>query len=119
MAPSPICNDPKDRFASANQIGDGVSEFNLKHIASLARLHFDEKDLKVFESQVAGILKFVDELRKVNVDGVEPTSHPLPLANVFREDEVKPSLNIEEFQKHSPQVRGRFFEVPKIIEDRS
>ena len=96
-----------------------MNSFNLKHIATLARLHFEEKDLKVFESQVAGILRFVDELRKVNVDGVQPTSHPFPLSNVFREDEMRPSLKIEEFHRHSPQVRGRFFEVPKIIEDKS
>ena len=96
-----------------------MSEFNLKHVATLARLHFEEKDLKVFESQVAGILKFVDELTSVDVEGVHPTSHPFPLANVFREDAVVSSLNIEEFHKNSPLVRGRFFEVPKIIEDNS
>ena len=96
-----------------------MSKFNLKHIATLARLHFEEKELKVFESQVADILKFVDQLKEVSVDGVEPTSHPLQLSNVFRKDEVKPSLAIEEFLKHSPRVRGRFFEVPKIIEDKS
>ena len=96
-----------------------MSEFNLKHIASLARLHFEERDLKVFESQVADILKFVEDLQNVNVDGVEPTSHPLSLANVFREDQIQPSLTVEEFQKHSPNVHGRFFEVPKIIEDKS
>ena len=95
-----------------------MSDFNLKHIARLARLHFKEEELKVFESQVAGILKLVDELKEVNVDGVEPTSHPLDIKNVFREDEIKPSLPIEEFLKHSPRSRGRFFEVPKIIEDK-
>lgn len=95
-----------------------MSDFNLKHIARLARLHFKDEELKVFESQVAGILKLVDELKEVNVDGVEPTSHPLDIKNVFREDEVKPSLPIEEFLKQSPRSRGRFFEVPKVIEDK-
>jgi len=95
-----------------------MSDFNLKHIARLARLHFKDEELKVFESQVAGILKLVEELKEVNVDGVEPTSHPLDIKNVFREDEPKPSLSIEEFLKHSPRSRGRFFEVPKVIEDK-
>ncbi len=95
-----------------------MSDLNLKHIARLARLHFKEDELKVFEAQVAGILKLVDELKEVNVDGVEPTSHPLDIKNVFREDEVKPSLPIEEFLKQSPRSRGRFFEVPKVIEDK-
>lgn len=96
-----------------------MSDFNLKHIASLSKLHFEDKELKVFESQVAGILKFVEELKHVNVNDVPPTSHPFPLANVFREDEPKPSLDIESFQKYSPRVHGRFFEVPKVLEDKS
>lgn len=95
-----------------------MSDFNLKHIARLARLHFKDEELKVFESQVQNILLFVEKLKEVNVDGVEPTSHPLHLSNVFREDEVKPSLSIEEFLKYSPKSKGRFFEVPKIVEDR-
>ena len=95
-----------------------MSDFNLKHIARLARLHFKEDELKVYESQIQNILSFVEKLKEVNVDGVEPTSHPLDIRNVFRPDEVKSSLKIEEFLKHSPGSRGHFFEVPKIVEDR-
>lgn len=82
-----------------------MAAIDLKHIARLARLRFKEEELKLFESQVTGILKFVDELRKMDVTHVEPTSHPLPMANVFREDAVVPSRSL-----------GKFFEVPKIIE---
>ena len=91
---------------------------DLKHIARLARLYFKEEELKTFESQIQNILSFVEKLKEVNVDGVEPTSHPLCLSNVFREDQVKPSLSIEEFLKHAPSARGRFFQAPKIVEDR-
>ena len=92
---------------------------DLKHIAKLSRLHLTSEELEFFKTQVNQILSFVDNLKEVNVDGIEPTSHPLSLSNVFREDEVKPSIPIEEFLKHSPRARGRFFEVPKIIEDKS
>lgn len=95
-----------------------MTTFNLKGVARLARLHFKDEELKVFESQVTQILKFVEELKEVKVDGVEPTSHPLAISNVFREDTVQPSLPIESFLKHSPQFKGRFFEVPKIIEEK-
>ena len=95
-----------------------MSGLNLRHIARLARLRFTDEELKVFEPQLANILKFVEELKAVDVAGVEPTSHPLSMANVFREDEVKPSISIEEFLKTAPKSRGRFFEVPKIIEDK-
>lgn len=91
----------------------------MKQVAHLARLHVREEELKVIEPQLSGILGFVDQLKEVNVEGVEPTSHPLALQNVFREDTVVPSLKIEEFLKQSPKSRGRFFEVPKIIEDKS
>ena len=95
-----------------------MAAIDLKHIARLARLRFGDEELKLFESQVAEILKFVDQLKVVDVEGVEPTSHPLLLSNVFRNDEVKPSLPVEEFLKNAPASRGRFFEVPKIIQGR-
>ena len=95
-----------------------MNSIDLRHIARLARLHFKDEELKVFESQVASILGFVDQLKEVNVDGVEPTSHPVALSDVFRKDEIKSSLPIEEFLKNSPAARGRFFEVPKIIEEK-
>jgi aspartyl-tRNA(Asn)/glutamyl-tRNA(Gln) amidotransferase subunit C len=96
-----------------------MSDINIKKVAHLARLHVREEELKVIEPQLADILGFVDQLKEVKVEGVEPTSHPLALQNVFRDDVPAPSLKVEEFLKHSPKSRGRFFEVPKIIEDKS
>jgi len=94
-----------------------MSGIDLRPIAHLARLRFKDEELKVFEAQVNDILKLVNQLAEVPVEGVEPTSHPLALKNVFREDQPSPSLPIEEFLKASPRTRGRFFEVPKIIEN--
>lgn len=95
-----------------------MNSFNLKHIAHLARLEFRDEELKLFESQVAGILNFIEELKEVDVSSVEPTSHPLMISNVFRADVPKPSIAIENFLKHSPRSRGKYFEVPKVIEDK-
>ena len=96
-----------------------MSEFNLQHIARLSKLAFKPEELRVFESQVAEILGFVDQLKEINVEGIKPTSHPLDLSNVFRKDEPHTPLAIEEFLKRAPKSRGRFFEVPKIIQDKS
>ncbi len=96
-----------------------MGNIDLKHIARLSRLHLTDEEIKYFETQVSQILSFVDKLKEVDVTGVQPTSHPLTLSNVFRADEVRPSLPIEGFLKHAPKARGRFFEVPKIIEDKS
>ncbi len=96
-----------------------MSHIDLKHIARLARLHFKEEELNVFEPQIDEILDFVEKLKEVKVEGVEPTTHPLALQNVFRKDEVVPSIPIEEFLSKAPRAKGRFFEVPKIIEEKS
>ena len=97
-----------------------MNTIDLKHVARLARLHLTDGELRFFETQVTQILSFVEKLNEVQgLENVEPTSHPLSLSNVFREDRIAASLAIEEFLKHSPQSKGRFFQVPKIIEDRS
>lgn len=95
-----------------------MKSIDLKHVARLARLHFSDEELQKFESQVEEILKFVDQLKAVDVKGIEPTSHPLKLSNVFREDKPAPAFPVEEVLKRAPKSKGRFFEVPKIIEDK-
>ena len=96
-----------------------MSNIDLKHIARLSRLHLSDTELKYFEAQVSQILSFIEKMKEVNVEGVPPTSHPLSLSNVFREDAPQPPLAIEEFLKTAPKAKGRFFEVPKVIEEKS
>ena len=97
-----------------------MSSIDLRHISRLARLHLSDEEIKHLETQVSQILTFVEKLDQVKgLEGVEPTSHPFAVSNVFRDDTPKPSLNIEEFLKHSPQAKGRFFQVPKVIEDKN
>lgn len=97
-----------------------MSSIDLKHVARLARLHLSDEEIRSFQAQVAGILSFVEKLSEVKgLEKVEPTSHPFALSNVFRADEPASSLSIEEFLKHAPQAKGRFFQVPKIIEDKT
>ena len=93
-----------------------MQSIDLKHVARLARLEFKDAELARFESQVNDILKYVESLKSVPVEGVEATSHPLALSNVFREDAVTPSLDVQEFLKSAPRARNRFFEVPKVID---
>jgi aspartyl-tRNA(Asn)/glutamyl-tRNA(Gln) amidotransferase subunit C len=94
-----------------------MSSIDLRHVARLARLHLSDEESKNLESQLGQILGFVAKLDEVKgLDGVEPTSHPFSVSNVTRPDVPKPSLSIEEFLKTSPQSKGRFFQVPKVIE---
>ena len=94
-----------------------MSDIDLKHIARLSRLHLSDAELRFFETQVSQILSFVDKLKEVNVDGVEPTSHPLSLSNVFREDQ-----NPHESGKYTvalleevPKKEKNYLKVKKIL----
>ena len=93
-----------------------MASIDLRHVA---RLHLSDEEIRFFEGQVPQILAFVEKLDEVKgLEKVEPTSHPFALSDVFRADDPKLSLSIEEFLKHSPQSKGRFFKVPKVIEDK-
>ncbi len=97
-----------------------MSDIDLKHVARLARLHLTDDETRFLKTQVAQILAFVEKLNELKgLENVQPTSHPLSLSNVFREDRPAPSVDIASFLKHSPQSKGRFFQVPKVIEDKS
>src|SRR5688572_28322497 len=88
---------------------------DVRHVARLARLAMDEPQLQKLGAQLEGILKYVDKLQRVDVSGVEPMAHALPLQNVLREDFVEPSLPLEKVLQNAPDTDGRFFKVPKII----
>jgi aspartyl-tRNA(Asn)/glutamyl-tRNA(Gln) amidotransferase subunit C len=88
-------------------------------IADLARLHFSEDELESCIVQFQRILDYVEQLKQVNVDGVEPTSHVSLSAdfqkNIFREDEARPSLPVEESLANAPDPGSGHFRVPKVL----
>lgn len=88
-------------------------------IAELAKLHFDEQGLDIFIEQFQRILDYIEQLKQVNVEGVEPTSH-VSLASdfekhLFREDEIKASLPVEESLANAPDRGNNHFRVPKVL----
>ena len=85
-------------------------------MARLARLAISEKEKELFTRQLGEILTYIEKLKELDTSKVDPTSHVLPLNNVFREDEVRPSLPREEILKNAPDRTEEFFRVPKIIE---
>ena len=88
---------------------------DVRHVARLARLALDDEQLGRFTPQLESILGYVDQIRRVDVSGVEPMAHALPLANVLREDVVEAPLPIEQVLRNAPATDGRFFKVPKVI----
>ncbi len=97
-----------------------MQSIDIFQVAKLARLHLTSDEAKALSGQLSQILSFVETLNEVKgLEKTEPTSHPFSLTDVYRADEIKPSVSIETFLKHSPASKGRFFLVPKIIEDKS
>ena len=87
----------------------------VKHVAHLARLEFDEKELESFTGQLDSILEFVAKLEDLDTAGIEPTTHAIEIHNCFRDDEVKESLGVDEVMKNAPQGEEGSFIVPRII----
>ena len=88
----------------------------VEHVARLARLALgaDEKDR--MRRQLDAILGYVEQLRRVDSAGDEPTTHVLPLVNVMREDEVRPSYPAEAMLANAPDARDGQLLVPRILE---
>ncbi len=93
-----------------------VDADKIRWVAHLARLEFAESDLEHFTQQFNEILKYVDQLQSVNVDGVEPLAHALPIHNVFRDDTVAASLPLEEALQNAPDRRGEYYGVPAVLD---
>ena len=84
-------------------------------LAALARIEMSEEELVSLSSQCGMILDAVARVQEVNLDGVIPTSHPQPIQNVFREDEVHPSLTPEQALSGAPAQEEQRFRVPQIL----
>lgn len=86
-------------------------------VAHLARLEMDGAELDKFTGQLQKILDFASTLDELDLSGVEPTFHAVPINNVFREDVAKESLSVEDALRNAPDPVGDFFSVPKIIDE--
>ncbi|HEV8243028.1 MAG TPA: Asp-tRNA(Asn)/Glu-tRNA(Gln) amidotransferase subunit GatC [Nitrospirales bacterium] len=95
-----------------------ITKEQVEHVARLARLEVSEDEKAMFARQLSGILTYMDQLKELDTKGVEPTATVLPTDNVFRDDNVRPSLTQERALANAPDQADGFFRVPKILEDR-
>ena len=93
-----------------------AAEINVQYVAHLARLALTPDEEKKLSAQLGGILGYIEKLTELDVTGVEPTAHAVPLVNVTRADEVRPSLSHEDALRNAPRQAGGLFLVPKIVE---
>jgi aspartyl-tRNA(Asn)/glutamyl-tRNA(Gln) amidotransferase subunit C len=94
-----------------------LSRDQVAHLADLARIEMDTAELDHLAPQLSVILDSVASIQGVADDDVPPTSHPLPLTNVFREDVVEPSLTQAQALSGAPEQEQGRFSVPRILGD--
>lgn len=92
-----------------------ISRDELAHLATLARIDLSDAELDHLAPQLTVILESIASIQGVAGDDVPPTSHALPLTNVFRDDVVRPGLTAEEALSGAPEVEGQRFRVPRIL----
>jgi aspartyl-tRNA(Asn)/glutamyl-tRNA(Gln) amidotransferase subunit C len=93
-----------------------AAEFDVKYTAHLARLALTPDEEKKLGAQLGNILGYVEKLKELDVTGVEPTAHAVPMVNVTRPDATRPSLPHEDALRNAPRQAGGLFIVPKIVE---
>ena len=91
-------------------------EIDIKYVAHLARLHLTADEEKRLGTQLGGILGYIEKLKELDVTGVEPTAHAVPMVNVTRADGIRPSLPHAEALRNAPAQANGLFIVPKIVE---
>ena len=100
-------------------MADKIDQDQVRKVAKLSRLDLSDAEVEEFTGQLSAILGYVEKMNELDTENVEPLAHCLPVHNVFREDQVKPSLGSEKILANAPQQDGEFFKVPKILNDNS
>jgi len=102
--------------ANLTRIDRVASDFDIKYVAHLARISLTPTEEEKFGQQLSNIIGYIEKLKELDVDAIEPTAHAVPLVNVFRPDEVRPGLSNEEAMRNAPAAANGLFMVPKIVE---
>ena len=91
-------------------------EIDIERVASLARIALSAEEKAEYARQIGDILRYVEQLKQLDVSAVEPTAHAFPLFNVWREDAPVPSLSIAAALRNAPAQRDHMVSVPKVVE---
>jgi len=92
------------------------AQIDVKYVAHLARIALAPDEEKKLGAQLGHILGYIEKLGELDVSQVEPTAHAVPMVNVTRPDETRPSLSHEDALRNAPQKADGLFSVPQIVE---
>jgi aspartyl-tRNA(Asn)/glutamyl-tRNA(Gln) amidotransferase subunit C len=93
-----------------------TTDLDVAYVSKLARLNLSDDETKLFQKQLADVLKYAEKLRKVDVSHVEAAAHAVPIFNVFREDEPGECFTAEEALSNAPHKANQLFIVTKVVE---
>ncbi len=94
-----------------------VTEQDIKTVASLSRLKINSAEVAEVQEKLDKFLTYVENLQSIDTAEIEPTTYALPLQNVFRADEIKPSLDREAALSNAPLKEDGYFKVPRVLEE--
>jgi len=97
-------------------MAEDPNRIDIEHVAHLARLELTDAEKTKFAAQLKDMLAYVAKLGNVDVTGVEPTAHAVPLTNVLRPDEARPSIDPALILNNAPESARGLFIMPKIVE---
>jgi len=92
------------------------AQIDVAHVAKLARLNLTEEETKLFQAQLGRVLEYAEKLREPETSQVEATAHAVPIFNVFRDDEPRAGLSVEEALSNAPRQANNLFIVTKVVE---
>jgi aspartyl-tRNA(Asn)/glutamyl-tRNA(Gln) amidotransferase subunit C len=94
----------------------GNSDLDVAYVARLARINLTENEAKIFQRQLDDVLEYVEKLRQVDVTGVDPAAHGLPVFNVLRADAPRDWFTAKQALSNAPRQSNGLFVVPKVVE---
>ncbi len=94
---------------------ESLSRDEVAHVAKLALLDLTDEEIDLFTVQLSGVIDTAREMNALDLDGVQPTHHPLGLVNVMRADELRPSIDRDEVLAQAPAVEDDRFKVPPAL----
>ncbi len=93
-----------------------ITKDQVRHVALLSRIEMTDGEVEVFQSQLENILEYMDKLEELDTSDIEPMSSVMGISNVFREDDVKPSVPTEVALANAPEKTSDSFKVPTVVE---
>ncbi len=94
-----------------------TEHIDVRYVAGLARLQLSDEECATFQPQLDAILSHAESLLELDVEGIEPTAHPVPVYDVMREDVPHTSLPAEAVLANAPEQAQQQIRVPKVIAD--